>query len=148
MTICQLCDQWVSQLTRFELLLNEEFDVLKHNNADSITQMAERKLQLLTQLSETESALMAYKTPVSDVKVADWLVSQCPNSASVQQLNHLSEQIQRANQRNGMLLQSLMRLNEFGLNLFSGKIKNQDTYGAKGQLNATTPISSLTLATA
>lgn len=148
MTVCQLCDQWVTQLTTFLLTLEEEFVVLKRNEADAIATIAERKLHLLSQLSETESALLKFNDLAAGMSVTDWLLSACPHNPSAQQLSALSEQIQRANQRNGMLLQSLMRLNEFGLNLLSGKIKKQDTYGAKGQLNATTSISSLTLATA
>lgn len=148
MTVCQLCDQWVAQLNRFLLTLEEEFVVLKRNEADAITSIAERKLQLLNQLSETERSLLTFKNTSEDTSITQWLLSSCPNLDSVKQLSALSEQIKLANQRNGMLLQSLMRLNEFGLNLLSGKINSQDTYGASGQLKATTPISSLTLATA
>lgn len=148
MSLCQLCDQWVEQLNEFLLTLETEFVVLKSRDADAIVATAERKMTLLTQLSHTESALLKHLNSTEQTQIVNWLMSTCPNSASVNQLIGLSERIKSANQRNAMLLQSLMRLNEFGLNLLSGKISSQDTYGASGQLKNATPISSLTLATA
>lgn len=148
MSLCQLCEQWVEQLNHFLLTLEDEFVVLKSSDADAIAITTERKKALLTQLSHTESALLQLRNSKEQTQIVDWLVSSCPDSASVKQLVGLSERIKSANQRNAMLLQSLMRLNEFGLNLLSGKISTQDTYGASGQLKSATPISSLTLATA
>ena len=43
MSICQLCDQWVDQLQAFLLTLESEFDALKSNQAELITQVAESK---------------------------------------------------------------------------------------------------------
>lgn len=148
MTVCQLCDQWVEQLQAFLLTLESEFDALKSNQADLITQIAERKLSQLDEMSQTEQALKAKLPSMEASQISVYLLTNCTESSAAGRLLTLTKSIQQANQRNGMLLQSLLRLNEFGLNLLSGKIDAGDTYGASGQVNTATPISSLKLATA
>jgi flagellar biosynthesis/type III secretory pathway chaperone len=148
MTVCQLCDQWVEQLQAFLLTLESEFDALKSNQADLITQIAERKLIQLDEISQTEQALKAKLPNVEASQIGAFLLTNCTESGASSSLVALTKTIQQANQRNGMLLQSLLRLNEFGLNLLSGKIDAGDTYGASGQVKTATPISSLKLATA
>lgn len=148
MTVCQLCNQWVEQLQAFLLTLESEFDALKSNQADLITQIAERKLSQLDEMSQTEQALKAKLPSMEASQISAYLLTNCTESSAAGRLLTLTKSIQQANQRNGMLLQSLLRLNEFGLNLLSGKIDAGDTYGASGQVNTATPISSLKLATA
>lgn len=148
MSVCQLCDQWVEQLNEFLLTLESEFNALKSNHADLITQVAQRKLSQLDGISQTERALQAVLPDIPASQIGAYVLIHCPQSIASSRLVPLTKEIQQANQRNGMLLQSLMRLNEFGLNLLSGKIDSGDTYGVSGQVNTATPISSLKLATA
>jgi flagellar biosynthesis/type III secretory pathway chaperone len=147
MTVCQLCDQWVEQLQVFLLTLESEFDALKSNQAELITQVAERKLSQLDEIAQTERTLQL-SVPDMQTDLLSYLLEHCSESASTARLLALTKEIQQANQRNGMLLQGLMRLNEFGLNLISGKIDTANTYSASGQVNSSTPISSIKLATA
>lgn len=148
MSICQLCDQWVDQLQAFLLTLESEFDALKSNQAELITQVAESKLQQLNEFSQTEKALQAAFPDIEANQLVQHLITHCSQHPSTKQLMQVSVEIQKANQRNGMLLQSMMRLNEFGLNLLSGKIDTGDTYGASGQVKSAASTKSLKLATA
>lgn len=149
MNACQLLTQWSEQLNAFLLTLDQEFEAFKSNQAERIGEVAHLKSNQLDLLIQTEQALVACSTTKPEAgHLADWLTSICDQQTLVSRIINVTQDIQRNNQRNAMLLQNLMRLNEFGLSLLSGKIKTHDTYGASGQLSATTPISSLTLATA
>lgn len=148
MTVCQLCDQWVEQLQAFLLTLESEFDALKSNQADLITQIAEHKLNQLNEISQTEQALKAKLPSIEASQISAYLLTNCTESLACGRLVTLTQSIQQANQRNGMLLQSLMRLNTFGLNLLTGKVETGDTYGSSGQVKTATPLSSIKLATA
>lgn len=149
MTVCQLCDQWVEQLQTFLLTLESEFDTLKSNQAEAITSIAELKSRQLDEIIQTEHSLKALLPKDTNIdQIVDYLSQHCTSSGASSRLLTLTKSIQQANQRNAMLLQSLMRLNEFGLNLLSGKIETGNTYGSSGQVKTGTPISSLKLATA
>lgn len=149
MNACQLLTQWSEQLNAFLLTLDQEFEAFKSNQAERIGEVAHLKSNQLDLLIQTEQALVACSTTKPEAgNLADWLTSICDQQTLISRIINVTQDIQRNNQRNAMLLQNLMRLNEFGLSLLSGKIKTHDTYGASGQLSATTPISSLTLATA
>ena len=148
MSVCQLCEQWVNQLQAFHLTLESEFDALKSNQAELITQVAEHKLTQLESIRQTEQSLKSSLPNVAAEQINAYLIKHCSETDAASRLLPLTQSIQQANQRNGMLLQSLMRLNELGLNLLSGKIDTGDTYGASGQVKSATPISSIKLATA
>ncbi|MBD3767298.1 MAG: flagellar protein FlgN [Gammaproteobacteria bacterium] len=149
MTVCQLCDQWVEQLQTFLLTLESEFDTLKSNQAEAITSITELKSRQLDEIIQTEDSLKALLPKDTNInQIVDYLSQHCTSSAASSRLLTLTKSIQQANQRNAMLLQSLMRLNEFGLNLLSGKIEIGNTYGSSGKVKTGTPISSLTLARA
>jgi flagellar biosynthesis/type III secretory pathway chaperone len=148
MSICHICDQWVEQLNAFHLTLELEFDALKGNHAELIMQTAERKMAQLDQLGQTETLLLSSLPELSMAQLSHHLLEHCPQKSDQPALLALIQKIKQTNQRNAVLLQSMMRLNEFGLNLLSGRIDTGDTYGSTGQVNSATPISSLTLATA
>jgi flagellar biosynthesis/type III secretory pathway chaperone len=147
MSICQLCDQWVEQLQAFLLTLETEFDALQSNQPDLITQVAELKMIQINQIDHIERQLHAELPQLSSHQILSHIKNSC-QSHSADGLVSLSKTIHQLNQRNGMLLQTLVRLNEFGLNLLSGKIESSEVYGASGQVKSVTPLSNITLATA
>jgi flagellar biosynthesis/type III secretory pathway chaperone len=147
MSICQLCDQWVEQLQAFLLTLETEFDALQSNQPDLITQVAELKMIQINQIDHIERQLHAELPQLSSHQILSHIKNAC-QSHSADGLVSLSKTIHQLNQRNGMLLQTLVRLNEFGLNLLSGKIESSEVYGASGQVKSVTPLSNITLATA
>ncbi|HQR83167.1 MAG TPA: flagellar export chaperone FlgN [Thiotrichales bacterium] len=91
MTVCQLCDQWVEQLQAFLLTLESEFDALKSNQADLITQIAERKLSQLDEMSQTEQALKAKLPGMEASQISAYLLTNCTESSAAGRLLTLTK---------------------------------------------------------
>jgi flagellar biosynthesis/type III secretory pathway chaperone len=77
------------------------------------------------------------KDPTS-VNFADIVQSHCPDAQLATDLRERSLQVQQSNNRNGALLQAMMRLNEQSLAIITGRTEEVTTYQATGQVKKST----------
>ena len=129
-------------------LLDAEFSALKEKEQASTLKITQDKEILLTKLMLLEANLLAAskETQFEGDDLAMHLAQNC-HEYSAQNIRELSKKVQHANQRNGALLQALIRINEQGMNLLLGKRANPSVYGASGQIE-TAPSQLTKLATA
>jgi hypothetical protein len=83
----------------------------------------------------------------SSAKLLDLVGAHCKtDSMLATSLKANSAKVQELNNRNGILLQSIMRVNEQSLNILTGRSAGVMTYQASGQLKPEQTISSTPLA--
>lgn len=150
MAICELVTTWVVSMEQVIKTLEDEFSALKNKQLDEITRIAHLKAEQVEALGYIETQLIAEIKTAGFDELSDFqrTINQvCPDTEATRAITALTRTAQQANQRNGMLLSSMIRLNEYGLNLLTGKVDFNKTYGASGQMN-NTPSSTIKLATA
>lgn len=132
------------------VLLNAEFSALTQKENEAIVQTTQDKEALLAILTQLESMLLqcAKETGFENKDLAQHIAKLCPNDIDAQTMRDLSKNVQLANRRNGMLLQSMIRLNEHGINLLTGKQPSVSTYSASGRKAASASSNLTKLATA
>lgn len=144
MSITSLYAQWLAAIQALIALLDQEFDALKARDIEQINQCTAHKTILVDQTQAYEQQLLAILNLKTSEQLLEYLRAQGDN---VDQLTQLARQAHEKNQRNGMLLQSMIRLNEYGLGILSGKIGQDDTYSASGQLKTVKTNAHITRAT-
>jgi flagellar biosynthesis/type III secretory pathway chaperone len=148
MELCNTTQLWVANMRAMLVLLDAEFSALKEKKQEAILLTSREKEALLAELSAQEKNLLdsAQATGFTGHDLFEHIARHCGQEWAQSTLE-TSQQVQQANQRNGALLQSMIRLNEHALNLLTGKQPKVNTYGASGQIE--TSVSQLTkLATA
>lgn len=135
-------------MTQMLDLLDAEFFALKEKEQDRTIQLTQDKANLLNHIASTEADLLAraQETGFDGQDLATHLARQC-SQYNAEDIRSLAQQVQQANQRNGALLQALIRINEQGLNLLLGKNTTPNVYGATGQITSS-PSQLTKLATA
>jgi flagellar biosynthesis/type III secretory pathway chaperone len=135
-------------MERMTELLDAEFSALTEKEDAAIHRTSEAKESLLIELQQYEKQLLieAKKTGFDGIDLAKHIEKHCLEYNANNTLM-LSKQLQQANQRNGALLSAMIRLNEYGLNLLTGKQNKTTVYGSSGHIESS--VSTLTkLATA
>jgi flagella synthesis protein FlgN len=148
MELCNATQLWMTNMNVMLALLEAEFLALKEKENAHINRMAQEKEALLLVLSKQEIKLLdaAYATGFTGEHLITHLSAHC-GAETAEAVRTVGKQVQQANQRNGALLQAMIRLNEHALRLLTGKQPKMNIYGASGQLE--TSVSQLTkLATA
>lgn len=127
-----LAEQLNTQLVAMRALLEAENAALRARDLDAILQTSEQKNQALLALSALEQDI---STTLGEVpaNLAQTLADVCHDPRLAQSLRQLSSDIQQLNQRNGALIQSMIRFNENALALLTGQEKEAPLYGASGQ---------------
>lgn len=148
MEVCNATQRWIIDMQVMIGLLDAEFSALKEKDQTNIIRLSQEKTALLAQIEHHEqtifSALRAQEDEALHIFVQ--LSTLCGETPS-KQLQTLAREAQQANQRNGALLQAMIRLNEHALNLLTGKQAKVSTYSASGHIESS--VSTLTkLATA
>lgn len=143
MSACQLSAQWQQSFQALIDVLAAEFEALKQNNVEQIMPIIEQKSVLVAQTEQLEKQLLNQLSLADHKQLFDHLSAHCQNTEA---LKVLTKQAHDDNYRNGMLLQNMIRLNEYGLSILSGQAGQDKIYGAYGQLKSAE--AQLTLATA
>jgi flagellar biosynthesis/type III secretory pathway chaperone len=148
------CDKAVELKKTFEAmiaLLESEHQIIRSRDTDALSSVTHDKEELAKQLERIGQSLirelrLSSNTPDTDKLLA--LVSvHCANDPTLaQSLKESSAKVQELNNRNGILLQSIMRINEQSLNILTGRSERIMTYQASGQLKPEQTISSTPLA--
>lgn len=151
MAICDLVVTWVDSMKQVIATLEEEFLALKNKQLDDIVRIAHLKAEQVEALSAIEIQLITQikAAGFEDLGEFEQTINQvCPDTAAAKIIAPLTREAQQANQRNGVLLSGMIRLNEYGLNLLTGKVDTNKTYSASGQMSNSTSPSTIKLATA
>jgi flagellar biosynthesis/type III secretory pathway chaperone len=149
-SICTLTQQWMTSMKTMLVLLDAEFLALTKKEHEAIIQTTRDKEALLSILTQLDNMLLqgAKETGFDNTALAEHIAKLCPNDCDAQVMRDISKNVQQANQRNGMLLQSMIRLNEHGINLLTGKQPSVNTYSASGRKAASLSSNLTKLATA
>lgn len=135
MRLCDATQLWISNMQTMLTLLDAEFSALKEKEQLAITRIAQEKEALLAVISEYERELLlqAQATGFDGQNLLEHLNHHCQELDTLA-MRQLAGKVQHANQRNGALLQAMIRLNEHALNLLTGKQPKINTYGASGHI--------------
>lgn len=136
MTLCETVTHWITSIDELINLLDSEFEALKQKNREAIENIATQKADKLAQFQTLEKNIheqLALTISDSSLSFSQKLSLACP-TLCLDTLKQQANLLQQNNQRNGMLLQGMIRLNEYGLALLSGKSEGSTTYDAGGQV--------------
>lgn len=144
-----------NELGQFKHLLEQESDLLKHNNITDLPEVALNK-QDLSQKIETlvQSLNKTLQTNANDAALQHFFdlissdfVNNIPQELKqhIEQIKELTQACHDLNLANGMSIQILNNINEVSLSLFAGQGSNKEsTYSAKGEKSSSnSPRSSL-----
>ncbi|WP_298290842.1 flagella synthesis protein FlgN [Thiomonas sp.] len=124
-----LLDAQLHKLQALDRLLATEHDCLLHAAAERLDALAAEKTALFAELDAIERQRQA-------AFAQDALAAQAPLWPQVRQL---ARQVATANQRNGAMIQALLRHVEGGLHILRGTSEADTLYGAQGQRTAAAP---------
>jgi flagellar biosynthesis/type III secretory pathway chaperone len=133
-------------------LLEIEHRVIRSRDTEVLSSITLEKEQLAKSLELQGYAIIRELRLTADTPTSSKLVSMveafCGDSYPdlAQNLKNYSEKVQELNNRNGILLQSMMRINEQSLNILTGRSAKVTTYQSSGQLKPTQVVSSTPLA--
>lgn len=131
--LTQSLPQIIEQLESFLSLLEQETLALKTLDPQQLTELAQQKNTLTTELEqdlqqlEQQIAPETFKTLLSHPQIP------AQQKTELQKLEQLSEQCHKQNLANGITIQSLSNLNLGLLQLFKGQDAQSKVYGAKGK---------------
>ncbi|MGE0072530.1 MAG: flagellar export chaperone FlgN [Thiomonas sp.] len=118
-----LLDEQLRKLQALQRLLAAEHDCLLHAAADRLAALAAEKTASFAELDAIEQRRQA-------AFAQDTQAAQSPLWLQVQEL---ARQVAAANQRNGAMIQALLRHVEGGLHILRGTAEADTLYGAQGQ---------------
>jgi flagellar biosynthesis/type III secretory pathway chaperone len=150
------CDKAVELNKSFEAmiaLLEAEHKIIRTRDMDALVAITQEKetmakqLELLGQILIRELKLSGDAN--SSAKLLDLVGAHCKtDSMLATSLKANSAKVQELNNRNGILLQSIMRVNEQSLNILTGRSAGVMTYQASGLLKPEHTFSPTPLASA
>ena len=123
-------------LTSFEETLEVEKQAIRHSKFDALQQNTATKAKLADQLDQLASQIETeIQIPFSELLDAIDLFpeSQMDVKDRLTKINQLTNQCHDLNLANGISINILNNMNNFTLNLLSGRDPNSKTYSAKGQ---------------
>lgn len=148
------CDKAVELKTAFQQmieLLEREHSAIRTRDTDALSQLTTDKAQLAKNLELIGNTIIRELKLTVNSDNANKLVAlikaHCPQEGLSDTLREASAKVQQLNNRNGILLQSMMRINEQSLNILTGRPSKIDTYQASGQIKNDKTTSSNYLAT-
>ena len=136
-------------------LLESEHQIIRSRDTDALATVTHEKETLAKQLELLGQQLIR-ELKLSDaiqnntsklLTLVDTYCSQ-DDQTLAQSLRKLSAKVQELNNRNGILLQSVMRINEQSLNILTGRSTKPMTYQSSGLLKSEQTISPTPLARA
>jgi flagellar biosynthesis/type III secretory pathway chaperone len=135
-------------------LLEAEHQAIRTRETDVLAEVTQQKAQLAKRLEILGQTLIRELRLSADMSDNNKLLAlvgahcqqQHPQLAKT--LKESAEKVQELNNRNGILLQSVMRINEQSLNILTGRSERVATYQSSGQLKSEQSSSSTPLASA
>lgn len=126
-TAFKLLEKQIAQLDTLSVLLNDELEAFKQRKADDILSIAEKKIAVLSQISETD-------TQLSEVEGISELKQQDEFQATVAQIDDKLAELKSKNAVNERVIQmSLNNITQLKQSLLSLKNSDAMTYDKKGK---------------
>ncbi|KUJ71597.1 flagella synthesis protein FlgN [Thiomicrospira sp. WB1] len=131
-----------AQLEAFQQLLQQEADLLKSNDPDALTSIAQQKAQVLDELEPAHHALCQLLSPDQDQSLDSLIQSDSFQSLpevlqnKLTKANQLAEACHQLNLSNGMTIQALNNLNSGLISALVGQPGSSQTYDPKGKKSA------------
>jgi len=152
MPFCQRAQQLKASFERMNELLAQEHEALRAKDLDAIERISSDKntqaqeLDIIGKTMMREAGITAETS--NDTSMTETIMIRCGDAQLAADIKQLAAEVQFANNRNGVLLHGMMRINEQTLNIITGRSDKVTTYQSGGQLKSTGSYNPNTLATA